>query len=204
MSDARSPELARDCAARHCWMVGPTESTRERVHEFRAVFLDDREPDHSSTDEQTLSVVDCRSVSGADEMTAAPALVYGIVPWMLEHDPSGVRRTLSTVYTLAPELVTRLDEDPPPHQHWGEMTRGEVPRLGHGLCELLHSWGAAAGASTVVFEHADSAGTADSILIAQIIRELPPELVQVVACSESPTVPDPLGQALAGLRRYDV
>ncbi|HEX5496320.1 MAG TPA: hypothetical protein VFX70_17275 [Mycobacteriales bacterium] len=131
-----------------------------------------------------------------------PALVVAVVPWMLEHDPAGVRRTLSTVYTLAPELGARLDEDPPPGQPWQEMTRVELSRLGHGLCELLHSWGAAAGSPTVVFEYADRAGTADSVLIAQLLGGLPPELVRVVVCSEHVGVPDVLARALTAFPRY--
>jgi hypothetical protein len=192
------PTLPTGCAISHYWLIGPTGVLRQRLQasaEYRA--------DVGENMTGPYQTFECQPGTDGRERPATAALVREVVPWMLEHDPAGIRRTLATVYTLAPDLTARLDEESP-SQDWREMTHSELLRLGHGLSELLHSWGAAAGMSTVVFEDVHLAGTVDKVLIAQILRDLPPELVRVVTCSTTDRVPGVLGQVLEGLPRMDL
>lgn len=203
MSDDTSATLSEGCTACHCWLIGPTDRTRECLG-IEEPSPDSTAPPVARSHEAGVSIFDCRPVSGDDEPVATSALVCDVVPWMLEHDPAGIRRTPLTVYMLAPGLTDRLDEAPPSNHHLREWNLGELLRLGHGLCELLHSWGAAAGSSTLVFEEVHLAGTVDAVLIARMLRELPPELVRIVVCSGTDQVPGALRSALIGMRRCDL
>ena len=198
MSATASPTLPAGCTASHCWLIGPTSRVRRRLQAAGEYPVEVGEIPVSP-----YQTFECRAENSHDEVAAVAALVRHVVPWMLEHDPAGVRRTLATVYTLAPDLTSRLDEEAP-SQDWREMTRSELLRLAHGLSELLHYWGASAGSSTVVFEDVHLAGTVDSVLIAQILRDLPPELVRVVVCSTTDRVPEVLRQVLEGVPRKDL
>lgn len=203
MSDNTSVTLSEGCTACHCWLIGPTDRTRQCLG-IEGPGPDSAAPASRPSPETGVSIFDCRPVSGDDAPVATPALVREVVPWMLEHDPAAIRRTHLTVYMLAPGLTNRLDEAPPSNHHWRDWNLGELLRLGHGLCELLHSWGAAAGSSTLVFEEVHLAGTVDALLIARMLRELPAELVRIVVCSGTDHVLDALRSALIGTRRCDL
>lgn len=189
------PAAAADCAC-HRWLVGPVD----RAHAWLESTQDHQDQTDTPAGAGVLAV-DCRPVHGADELVAIRALVRHVVPWMLEHDPAGVRRNLPTVYALTPDLV---GAGPGPRRPWAELADSEVRRLGHGVSDLLHCWGAAAGQPVVVFEHAHRADPSDTVVLAHLLTEVPADLVRLVVCSDTEQVPDVLRQALRAVPRQDV
>lgn len=197
MSTGVHPASAADCAC-HRWLVGPID----RAHSWLR-SIQDRQNETSAPDTTSggLCAVDCWPARSDGELVAIRALVREVVPWMLEHDPAGVRRNLPTVYALTPDAVGAGVE---PRRPWAELADSEVRRLGHGVSDLLHCWGAAAGKPLVAFDHAHLTGPSDAVVLAQLLADVPADLVRLVVCSDTEQVPDVLGQALHAIPRQDV
>lgn len=192
---------------RHVWLVGPVEDTREVL--CGCALRSGCVPGEESAGRLCRSgrlLLDCRPAQdeGADLAPGCAALVRQIVPWMLVNDPAGVRRNNLTVYMLASDLFARAGEDSTSGTLGPDMSRGELRRLATGLSELLFAWGAN-GLVTVVFEHVEVADAVDQVLIAELVRTVPPELVRLAACSTTGRVPETLRATLTDrARRYDV
>lgn len=187
---------------RHYWLIGPHRAARAALAGGMRTGL----PGPPGTG---LMIINCCRTEGTrnGHAPACSELVRRLYPWLLTHDPAGVRRNNRTFYLLAPDLfdpvpdcaadpVTTLNSPP-------ALTIGEVRWMAHALPELLYAWGGSA-TGTLAFLRAENTTPADAHLIAALLHAVPADVIRIVIATHTDQVPVALRNALRSTVRRDL
>jgi tetratricopeptide (TPR) repeat protein len=162
----------------HYWLRGGLRRDRSRALLDLGISLD--APD-------TLVVDAHRRLRGP--FTAAGTLARLLVPGTLRRDAALVQRYDIELLSAAPELRTQVPNSREtltsmaiPAERTRYYARLRTVRIGNGLVEFVRDAAAGEGLRRVVVEQVDQADPTDLEFLANLVRRVDPQLLQVVVC----------------------